>query len=402
MPFRSADDLVKPVAFWTAPAGHRLLRDRAALMFALLFVAVTLTAPAKDFLVFFGTYTGTLSKGIYVSKLDSATGSLSAPELAAETPSPCFLATSSHGNYLYAANNNLILNGQKTSGVSAFTVDNTTGHLTLLNQKSSGGPGVCHVSIDDTDHILLAANYSDGSVKSFQLNADGSLGADGSYIRHHGSSVNTNRQSAAHAHFIVPDSSHRFALACDLGMDRVIIYKIDPATGTLSENASAPVPPGSGARHLVFSPDGKFVHVINEMGCTITTFSWNSKKGELKIVETISALPPGVALRPDFTAAEILACGNFIYATIRGHDSISVFSANPHTGHLAFVQNISSGGKVPRGLGIDPTGRWLFAGNQNSDNAVEFEIDSNSGKISPAGRELKIGSPVDVKFIEIR
>jgi 6-phosphogluconolactonase len=340
-----------------------------------------------------------LSRGIYVSRLDADTGKLSDPELAAETPSPCYLAVSPDKKILYAANNLVDLNGGKTGAVSAFALDLKSGHLALMDQKSTGGPGTCHVSADAAGKVLLAANYADGSVKSFQLNQDGSIGPDGSYIKRHGSSVNTNRQTSAHAHFIHADPAGRFALACDLGTDTVVIYRINSTTGALEENSSAAVPPGSGARHLVFSLDGKFVHVINEMGCTVTTFAWDSEAGKLTPVETVSALPPGEKAQPAFTAAEILTAGDYVYATLRGPDSVTVFAADPQTGRLTFLQNISCGGKVPRGLGIDPTGHWLITGNQKSDNVVEFTIDPATGKISPTGQELKIGSPVDVEFV---
>ena len=198
------------------------------------------------------------------------------------------------------------------------------------------------------------------------------------------------------------DPSNRFALACDLGTDKVMVYKLTDGILTPNDPPFATVPPGSGARHLAFSHDTKFAYVINEMACMITTFAWDSEKGKLNLIETVSALPPGVAVQNSFTAAEILVSpnGKFIYATIRGHDSVSVFAADTHSGKLTFVQNISAGGKVPRGLGIDPTGRWLVTANQKSENVVEFAIDAATGKLSPTGQELKIGSPVDVKFVQ--
>jgi 6-phosphogluconolactonase len=159
------------------------------------------------------------------------------------------------------------------------------------------------------------------------------------------------------------------------------------------------VPAGSGARHLAFSPDGRFAHVINEMACTVTTFAWNAAAGKLKPVETVSALPPGEAIQPGFTAAEILTAGHFVYATVRGPDCINVLAVDPQTGRLSFLQSVSSGGKTPRGLGIDPTGRWLLVGNQSTDNVVEFAIDPATGKLAATGQELGIGSPVDVKFV---
>lgn len=359
-------------------------------------------AQARDIYVYFGTYTNALSRGIYVSRLDSETGNLSAPELAAETPSPCYLAVSPNAGFLYAANSVSTFNHEKTGELSAFQIDRATGHLTLINQKSSGGPGPCHVNVDATGRMLFAANYAGGSVISFKLEPDGSIGAGGLLIQHQGSSINTNRQSSPHGHFIHVDPSNRYALACDLGLDKVIVYKINRDSGALTKHSFAIVPPGSGSRHLAFSQDGKFAYVVNEMGCTVSVFAWHAEAGQLEPVETVPALPSGVAVQPAFTAAEILTSGNHVYVTLRGHDSITVFSRNGETGRLQLAQNIFCGGKVPRGLGIDPTGRWLIVGNQKTDNAVEFSIDPHTGKLTPTGRELKLGSPVDVEFAELK
>jgi 6-phosphogluconolactonase len=363
------------------------------------------TARAENVFVYFGTYTNALSRGIYVSRLDTDTGRLSAPELAAATPSPSFINFSPDGKFLYAANevkgfsDYSVENG---GAVSAFAADKTSGQLTLLNQKCSGGTDPCHVSVDASGKVLFTANYSSGSVKSFVLDTNGSLGADGTVVGHTGHGPNPMRQAGPHAHFICVDPSNRFVLKCDLGTDEVMVYPFttNDAAIAASKFQSFSVPPGSGPRHLAFSRDGKFIHVLNEMGCTITTFAWDSDSGKLDLIETVSALPPGVATQPSFTAAEILVhpSGKFIYATVRGHDSVSVFAADAQSGRLTFVQNVSAGGKVPRGLGIDPTGRWLITANQKSQNAAEFQIDAATGKLSPTGQELKIGSPVDVKF----
>lgn len=381
--------------------------NRPAIFCLLVLAAFAANAPAENFLVFFGTYTNALSRGVYVSRLDADTGKLSAPELAAATPSPSFINLSPDGKFLYAANE---VNGfndysvQNGGAVSAFVIDKASGQLTLLNQKCSGGTDPCHVSVDANGKVLFVANYSSGSVKSFLLETNGGLGAGGTCVGQTGHGVNPIRQAGPHAHFICTDPSNRFVLKCDLGTDEVMVYPFSTSGGTLAaaKFESFSVPPGSGPRHLAFSRDGKFVHVINEMACTVTTFAWNSKKGKLDVIETVSALPADVAVSPSFTAAEILVhpAGRFVYATVRGHDSISVFAADAQSGRLTFVQNISSGGKVPRGLGIDPTGRWLIVGNQKSDSAVEFEIDSNTGKLSSPKQELKIGSPVDVKFVK--
>ncbi|HSY17897.1 MAG TPA: lactonase family protein [Candidatus Acidoferrales bacterium] len=369
-------------------------------------MAFAVAVPAKEFLAYFGTYTNALSRGIYVSRLDADTGKLSVPELAIATPSPCFIAVSPDERFLYTSDSVKSFNGENAGSISAFAIDKTSGRLSLLNRKSSGGVGPCHVSVAADGKVLLAANYGGGSVKSFRLNPDGSIGADGSVIQHHGSGVNTDRQSSAHAHFITPDPGNHFALACDLGMDEVMIYKINAADATLTTNEIpfGTVPPGSGSRHLAFSPDGKFAYVVNEMGCSITTFAWDAKHGGLTALETVDGLPPGEPLKASYTAAEILMhpSGKFIYITLRGHDSVSVFSVAKKTGHLTFVQNVPSSGQVPRGLGIDPTGHWLITGHQKSDNAAVFAIDTKTGKLTPTGQSLTVGSPVDVKFVTVK
>jgi 6-phosphogluconolactonase len=379
------------------------MKSRVQLFCVLIWLASLAGVPAKEFLVYFGTYTNHLSRGIYVSRLDADTGKFSMPKLAAETPDPCFLAISPDEKFLYAATSVRILNGEKTGAVSAFAIEKNSGALTLLNQKSSGGGGPCYVSVDATGKILLTANYGGGSVKSFLLNDDGSIGRDGTLIQFHGHGANTNRQSSPHGHFFATDPSNHFALACDLGTDQVTIYQLDATSATLRSNSVASLPPGSGARHLAFSRDGKFAYIISEMACTITTFAWNSETGNLQERSAISALPPDVAVQNNFTAAEIVVhpTGKYIYATVRGHDSVSVFAADEKTGALTFVQNISAAGKIPRGLGVDPTGHWLVVANQKTDNVTVFAIDAATGKLTPTDQKISIGAPVDVKFLKI-
>jgi 6-phosphogluconolactonase len=373
---------------------------------ALLCVTLTLTARAKEFLVYFGTYTNGLSQGIYVSRLDSETGMLSDPVLAAETPSPCWVTISPDEKYLYAANSLKAFDGQDGGAVSAFAIDARTGQLTLLNEKSSGGVGPCYVSTDATGKVLLVAHYGGGCVKSFLIDTNGAIGADGTFSQHVGQGVNPDRQAGPHAHFITTDPNNHFALVCDLGLDKVVVYALDTKTGTLDlKSGCTPptVPPGSGSRHLVFSRDSKFVHVINEMACTITTLKWNKKDGTLAPIETVSALPASVPWQTNFTAAEILVhpSGKYVYATVRGTgaDLVSVYAADSKTGELTWLQSIGSGGEIPRGLGIDPTGHWLITGNQKSNNAMEYAIDVKTGLLTPTGRELKMGSPIAVQFV---
>jgi 6-phosphogluconolactonase len=362
-------------------------------------------ALAKDCFVYFGTFTNESSKGIYVSQLDMDTGKLSRPELAAETPSPNFLAVSADGRFLFAATRVETFQGMTGGAVSTFAIDGHTGRLKLLDEKFSGGAGPCYVGVDAGGRNVLVANYPDGSVKSFHVNPDGGL-SDGTFIQHHGSSVNTNRQSVAHAHCLVAAPGGKFALACDLGMDKVMIYKLNPTNATLTANEPAfvTVKPGSGPRHLAFSPDGKTAYMVSEMACTVTVYAWDGLKGTLDERETVPLLPPGVVVSDVFLAAEIAVRpdGRFIYATVRGHDSVSVLAVDGDTGNLSLVENVPCGGEIPRGMGIDPTGHWLIVANETSGTVTVFGINNASGRLKPTGQVLSVGAPVDVKFAPMR
>jgi len=360
------------------------------------------SAAARDYWVYVGTFTEGLSQGIYVSRLNADDGGLSPPTLAAATPDPSYLALGPDQNHLYAVNE---MPGPKSGTVSAFAIQSSSGQLELLNQKSSGGPGPCYVSVDHRGRTLLVANYAGGSVESLPILAHGRLGNGGSFIQYQGHGVNPIRQTAPHAHCLDVDPSNHYALGCDLGADRVMIFKLDPDQATLLANNPpfGTAPPGSGPRHLVFGRDGATLYLVNEMACTLTVFDWIPKIGELTRRRTISTLPDGVTARPDYTAAEIVqsASGRFLYISVRGHDSISVFGIDATTGDPHLIQNVASGGKTPRGLAIDPTGRWLLAGNQKTDHVAEFAIDPVTGKLKAMPAQLMIGAPVDFKFVAV-
>ncbi len=360
---------------------------------------------ANEFLVYIGTYTGAKSKGIYVSRFDSASGKLGAPELAAETVSPSFLAIHPNRRFLYAANETGDFAGKKSGAVSAFVIDSRSGKLTPLNQQPSGGDGPCHVAVDKTGKTLLVANYGGGSVEALPIKPDGSLDAPTSFIQHSGSSVDKQRQQGPHGHFITADAANRFALACDLGLDKVLVYKLDPANSSLVANdpPSGSVAPGSGPRHLAFHVGGRFAYVINEMKCTLTAFSYDPERGELKELQNLSTLPEGETVKPNYSTAEVEAhpAGKFLYGSNRGHDSIVVFATDPATGRLSYVENVSTQGKTPRSFGIDPPGNSLLAANQDSDSVVVFRIDQYTGRLASTGSRIEVGQPVCVKFVPV-
>ena len=374
---------------------------RLACAALVIFVGVSFSSPAGESLVYFGTYTGAKSQGIYVSRFDSVTGTLSAPELVAETKNPTFLAIAPGRNYLYAVSEVDAIGGQRTGAVDAFALDAKSSKLTPLNRQFSGGSGPCHVVVDATGKCLLVANYGGGSIAALPIHADGSLGEAATKIQHTGSSANTNRQAGPHAHFILPSPDNRFTLDCDLGLDKISINRLDAPAAKLTpgEPPFATVPPGSGPRHLVFSHDGKFVYAINEMAGTIMVFSYSAANAAMTGLQTISTLPN------DFsgynTTAEIALHpnGKFLYASNRGNDSIAVFAVDQQTGKLTFVEHQSTQGRTPRHFVIDPTGRWLLAENQASNSVVVFAIDGDTGKLRPTGKSISVGAPVCAVFV---
>jgi 6-phosphogluconolactonase len=259
------------------------------------------------------------------------------------------------------------------------------------------------VAVDKSGKVVFVANYGGGSIESIPLLPDGKLGAVGSFIQHEGSSVDKSRQEGPHAHSANPTPGNRFVVAADLGLDQLRVYKLDTAKGTLTLNDPpyATVKPGSGPRHFSFSPNGRYGYVINEMACTITGFTWDDKKGVLKEIETVSTLPGQV--EKGFSTAEIHVHpkGKFLYGSNRGHNSIAVYEI-ARNGSLRQVEIQPSQGKTPRGFGIDPSGQWLVAGNQDSDNIVVFKIDQKTGKLQSTGKTVEVGKPVCVEFLETR
>jgi 6-phosphogluconolactonase len=354
--------------------------------------------------VFIGTYTGKMSKGIYRCQLDPSTGKLSEPELAAETPNPTFLAIHPSRKYLYAVNEIGNFMGKKSGAISAFELDARTGKLTFLNQVPSVGDGPCHLVVDAAGKHVLAANYGGGSVCVLPIQADGRLSESvSSFVQHvGGSNAVKGRQEAPHAHSINLDAANRFAFVADLGLDKVLIYRFDPAKGTLKMNdpASVILPPGSGPRHYAFHPDGKHAYAINELASTITVLDYNADKGALEPVQTISTLP--METKGNSTAEVVVhPSGKFVYGSNRGHDSIAIFTVDPKTGKLEAAGHARHEFKTPRNFAIDPTGTYLLVGGQGNGKVVVFKIDQAKGSLTPVGEPTAIPAPVCMRFVPI-
>jgi len=346
---------------------------------------------AQQHTIYFGTYNGPRSKGIYRSTLHGETGHLSAPELVAEASNPSFLALSPNGRYLYAA---IEADG---GAVGAWAIG-ADGELTALNQQSSVGTGACHVWVDATGRNVLVANYGDGSIACLPVREDGSLGACATFVQHTGSGPDLSRQDKPHAHAIYTDPTNAFVYACDLGTDEVKIYRFDAARGTLvpNEPAAGKVPPGAGPRHFALHPDG-FAYANNEMGLSVTVFKRDSATGALTEIETVPTLPDGLVTANMSTAEMFLhPSGQWLYVSNRGPDTITVFRVATD-GTLTTVDHVATPAE-PRGFGISPDGRWLVVGGQNDDNIAVLKIDPHTGGLQTTGQTEQVGAPVCVLF----
>jgi 6-phosphogluconolactonase len=370
----------------------------------LLLLTACLLQAGDTHRVYFGCYTNAKSgsKGVYVSGFDAEKGVLGEAEIAVETASPSFLAPHPNKKWLYAVGE-MGAPGQKGGAVSAFSISASDGRLSLINQVSSVGSGPCHISVDRTGAMAVVANYGGGSVASYSILENGALSEARSFIQHEGSGVNPKRQAGPHAHSMNFSPDNRFAFACDLGLDKVLIYKADPAAGTISGQGFATVPPGSGPRHFAFHPTGRFAFVNNEMLMTVTSFAYDAAAGSLKEVETVSTLPEADRGKEGFSTAETVAHpnGRFVYVSNRTHDTIAVFTCDPATGRLKRVQNASAEGRIPRNFCLDPSGRWMIVAHQDGNTAALFQVDAESGRLTFTGRKIAVGGAVCVRFLAL-
>lgn len=357
---------------------------------------------AGQLTVYVGTYTRGDSEGIYVYRMDLATGRMKRVGLAGGIENPSFLALHPNGRFLYAVSEVSNTDGRRTGAVSAFALDPQTGLPNRLNHQPSEGAGPCHLVVDRDGRAVLVANYGTGNVAVLPIREDGSLGPATDVEQHEGSSVNPRRQAGPHAHSINVDPANRFAVAADLGIDKLLIYRFHAEGGTLTPNDPpfARVKPGAGPRHFDFHPGGQFAYVINELHSTVTAFSYDAQSGRLETLQTVSTLPDD--FEGDNTTAEIQVhpSGRFLYGSNRGHDSIAIFAVDPKTGRLSPVGHEPTQGKTPRNFGIDPTGTYLLAANQTTDEIAVFRIDPETGRLAPTGEIVEVPTPVCVKFLK--
>ena len=369
-----------------------------------LFLGVVLIMPtvshADDPLVFVSAFAAGDEGAIHAFRFDSKNGTLTPQAQTTDVEHPFFLVISPDRRFLYSIDTDKF-GGAEDEFVAAYSIKDRTGKLVRLNRQSAKGSASCYLDIDATGKTVVLANYSSGSVAALPVQKDGSLGEATSFMQHEGSSANPKRQKAPYAHSIEISPDNRFALAADLGIDKVMIYQLDATTAKLTTakaQAFATVEPGSGPRHLTFHPNGKNVYLINELKNTVTWFKYAPETGELTSQQTISTLPAdfdGVSHCADL---KITPDGKFLYGTNRGHDSVAIYAIGDD-GRLSLVKIEPSLGKGPQNLFITPDGKWLLCANMPGNNLVVFRIDSKTGQLTPHGNPVSIKMPSCIRWL---
>ena len=345
-------------------------------------------------LAFVSAYTHDDEGRIASYRVDRETGHL---ETAAGTPvnDASFMATGSDERHLYATHRG------SGGALSAFRIDPGTGGLDRINRRATGGDDPTYVGVDGTGDYAFVA-HADGTVTVLPIGADGSLDEPSDVREHEGSSVDPERQQEPHPHSVEAGPRDEVVYVPDLGVDRVVTYRLDRAAGILDPGPipDAELQPGAGPRHIAFDPDGRYAYVINELDSTLTTFGIDPQTGALDEIETTSTLPEGFDGDNYCADVHVHPSGRWVYGSNRGHDSVAIFAVDGETGRIRALGHEPTGGNWPRDFAVDPDGSYLYAENQRSDSIVPFAIDNRSGHLTHLDVEVSLPNPVCMVFVE--
>jgi 6-phosphogluconolactonase len=351
-------------------------------------------------------FQGARGKGITVFAFDGHTGQLTRLAEKGGVDNPTYLSVH-EGNRCVYANSEVF--GWNEGTVSAYRLDPTTGNLSYLNKQPALGSILAHNSLDRSGRFVLVANYSvyaepadslpDQAVVVMPIRQDGALAPPISSHSHSGSGPNADRQERSHAHCVFASPDNRHVLVADLGIDKLVVYRFDAATGALSPvPTSFSMKSGAGPRHFVFHPSSRFVYAINELDSTIAALAFDAESGALSHLQTVSALPAGYRNESHCAGVQLTPDGRYLYGSNRGHDSLVVYAVDESTGRLSFVEHHSCLGRTPRDFSIDPSGRFLLVANQDSDAVIVLRINPDTGRLTDSGERAEIGTPMCVKF----
>jgi 6-phosphogluconolactonase len=356
----------------------------------------------NDFYLYVGAYTQSEEEGIVLFRFDSSKGTLDYLSTAKGVINPSYLAINNDNSLLFAVNEVVEFDGEKSGAISSFRIVPETGELQFINQITTGGGAPCYVSLDRQSSMAFVANYVGGNVAVFPIQEDGFLDKCTDLHNHKIESSDSTQAVVSHAHAIVPDPNENYALAVDLGIDQVITYKMDKDNVKLQKVNEFHAEPGAGPRHLAFHPKGAFVFVINELNSTISSCQYDENTGVLSGIMNVSTLPEDFDGNNSCADIHVSDDGRFLYGSNRGHDSIVVFEIDQDSGALDYVSHHSVLGKTPRNFMIDPSGRFVLVANQNSNNIVVFKRDKSTGQLSETGTEVEVSKPVCLKMMPVQ
>lgn len=355
---------------------------------------------SSSYVIYLGSYTGKELPGIFAYQFDEDTEQLTFIESVDGLKDPTFIKVSEKHKMLYSFTQ--AYEGQPTSVIYAYRIDETTGKLTLAGRQEGTDKSATHINTDLGEQFLMTVSYGEGNVSLFKLQGDGNIGElCGSMHHNGGSGVVADRQGSAHPHSIYPDPSDQFVIVPDLGLDKIMVYRLDRQEAKLVLHDEVAVNPGAGPRHFAFHPTGNFAYVIEELSSTITVFSYERLIGKLLPLQTVSTLPEGFVGTSSTAEVQISPCGRYLYGSNRGHDSIVVFAIDPLSGKLSLLQHTSTLGKHPRHFSLTPSGRFLIAANKDSDSVYWFKVDADSGKLTPTGQQITMPQPTCVRFFKL-
>lgn len=347
--------------------------------------------------VYIGSYAEADQPGLYACRYDETQGTLQLIESEQGLQNPTFMAIDEQNKRLYTIFEEENPAGGKHALASAYDIDETTGKLKHLNKEHTVPAGTCHIALDRTRSALFVSSYHGGMVGLSPIEADGTIGKTSDVRQHSGSSIHP-AQTQSRAHSVTLDTSNTFAIVCDLGADRIHIYKLDLDNKKLVHHNEIVTEPGAGPRHFTFDPSEAYGYVINELNATITAYAFDSEAGTLSPIQTISTLP--ASYEGDNACADIHISpdGKFLYGSNRGHDSIVVYKINEADGTLSLVEHVSTQGNHPRNFAISPDGRFVLVANRDTNNIVTFERHADTGRLTATGAQFTVSRPVCIKF----
>ena len=353
----------------------------------------------KGFMVYAGTYARESGNNLYAFYVNIATGALEHCFSIKGFPNASFLALDSQNHFLYAVNETDEFKGGDSGAVSAFAIDPETGKLTFLNRRLSHGGLPCYISLDRANGVVLVANYIGGNVVVFPIQPNGALGIATDVVQN-GSQLLDKNEVSPHAHCFLPDPENNYFLAVDLGLDKILKYRLEGGRLISDEEPAFSAESGSGARLLTFHPDKHHAYLICERSSSIYSLFYDPVRGTFQELQKISTLPKDYTGKNACAHVQVSNDGKFLYGSNRGHNSIVVYAIDSN-GKLTFVQHADTQGDIPKNFVIEPTGNILMVANQKSNNIISFRIHKETGKISSTGHQIKVPSPIYLQVLPL-